>query len=179
MPFTLPEIPAYGFEGSSLIIPVRMEIQRLDRAASHAAGPPSGWDDITSEPIRNPDGSNNLVYLSPHIRVLAQFLPLSATDHGNREEPGISGSDVSFKVKWILSKVNLTSLGLIDGPTGRPLISTGDRVLALYHAETAVLLESFSHLILRVKEIHARHPTHSAFYVMALEDLSQTSQILA
>jgi hypothetical protein len=174
----MPRFPAYGHNGTMLIFPVLMEIARIDRPGGRAAPDPA-YDDIFDEKVRDQDGTEHVLYHTA-ADILAQFLPLSVTDHANRQVPGISGNDKSWKSRWVLSKIDLTARGLIDVPTGRPLIQPGDRVLKTKDRDPPNrIFEDYTHSEVIIKEIHQRTPNDDSFFLIFLEDVAKGSQILS
>jgi hypothetical protein len=173
----MPRIPDYGHDGSMLMFPVSMEIDRIDRVASRA-DPSGGWDDVFGGKVRDPDGTEHVLYF-PTVTILAQYAPPSATEHAGKQIPGINGNDTSFKVHWCLSRKDLTAKGLIDVATGRTLLQPGDRVLRTRDRDTADLYEDYTHVELVISQIQQRQGNSDGLIFMYLDDVSKSSVILA
>lgn len=131
-----------GYRGR-LIWPQVASIRRLDTVAT--ASQPStiggGYDPDFREPVILPDGSSARAE-QDEIRVPCQVRTESGA-FDMLQMFGASGASPGFRMRIVLHYEDLEELGLVDVDTGRPVFVVGDRLAAIYTADTDELVRRF------------------------------------
>ena len=129
-----------GYRGR-LIWPQIVEMALQDTAATQAGPPTPGYDADFHEPVRiadsSPRGSHparkeTLVKLPAQVMIAEVGMLV----------PTPSGSLLQHNYQLTFHQRDLEAAGMLDA-TGRPKLNVGDRLNAIYHPKTGVLIQRF------------------------------------
>lgn len=184
---TIPNPPAYGYNGTGLLVPVEITVDRLllhDDADPEPdpnlrrAIPNPDFDLGFDEPELTETGPRPIRYESVPFVFFAQRRARSATDGDQRQKSGVAGTQDETKIEFLLSHIDLSTRGYISAYDQLPLIKNGDRLVQIRTLNPPLYTRTFPDRHIYITKIDPLD-SFETFYSITLIDDDNNSEILA